>query len=551
MAEDAPTTVDAQTDTQTDAQTDATAPAPAAQAVSQGESPAAPAAIDADAVAAVAAILPDWLRAVQVTHRLTGVQAAIWHDGQVVAEAAAGPADAVAGIDLLTTHRLRIASHSKTFTAITLLALAQAGRLRLDDVVGDHVPELAQAPVAHLTLRDLLSHAAGLTRDSADAAFWQLGASFPDREQLLAVARQGAVVMAPGEHLQYSNIGYGLLGLVIEAVCGLPYPEAVREIVLAPLGIEDVGPDLPDDAAGPEDPHGFALGHTPAIHGERRLIEQVPTHALAAATGFWATAAGVASVFARVLCDGEILDAASRRTMRRRVWTIAEGRHYGLGLQEGTLHGFDAIGHSGGFPTGLSRTWALPASRLAVSVIGTAADSPASDIAAGILGLLSLASGAPAPQAGAFEAAAAGGGASLGRSRPVPLAEQDDVVIGGIRLGAVELAARCEGTYESMWGRSRLAVLGGRLFALDESSLDPAAGAIELAAAGTAPDPLAPDREAVQLSAWGDSGYGTYAEPIVVRMADGACTGIIETGQLLLPSARAEHPERVRAPRAD
>ena len=72
-------------------------------------------------------------------------------------------------------------------------------------------------------------------------------------------------------------------------------------------------------------------------------------------------------------------------------------------------------------------------------------------------------------------------------------------------------------------------------------------------------DPIDPSLQAVELMAWGDSGYGTWAEPILARLepaspdqsgdGDLACTGLIETGQFLTPSAAFTMPERVRAPK--
>lgn len=513
-------------------------------------------AISRPAVEDVAAILPGWVETVLRLHGQSGLQVALWHDGQLVTELAVGSADESAGIPLRTTHRLRIASHSKTFTALTVMRLKEQGRLRLDDTVGDHVAELTDSPVADRTLRDLLSHPAGLTRDSGDSRWWRLGTPFADRARLLEIARTGAVRAEAGLHLQYSNIGYGLLGLVIEEVTGMSFAEAVTELVLSPVGVEGLGPDLPAGAPGPEAPDGFARGHTSLLHGPRRVVEQIGTGALAAATGFWASAGTIASFAGKVLTQDALLEPGSLREMRRRVWTLHEGGQYGLGLQEGNLHGFAVIGHSGGFPTGLSRTWAAPAERLVVSVIGTSVDSPSSEVALGILGLLALAAGRPAPQAEDSERAGAQGGASNGRARPVALAEQEGVHLGsgGAGLSAEEVAALVEGTYESLWGRTRLVALGGRLFCLDEAATDPAQKPLELTVRGVGPDPYVPERQAIALSTWGDTGYGTWAEPIFACLADtGAggplrCEGLVVTGQLQAPSADFVMPERVTAP---
>lgn len=514
---------------------------PAASAAS----PARPDALPPEAVADVARMLPGWLESVRTLRRLSGIQLAIWHEGSLACDIASGPADEEAGIALRTTHRLRIASHSKMLTAMTIMRLQEQGRLRLDDTLGEHVPQLADSPVADRSLRDLLSHSAGLTRDSSDARWWRLGTPFPDRDALLEIARSDAARQEPGLHLQYSNIGYGLLGLVIEQVTGGDFARAVSELVLDPLDAGCIGPDLPEGAPGAEAPDGFAPGHSSLLHGPRRPVEQIPTGALASATGFWASAGAIAGLAGRVLADGELLEAASVRAMRRRVWSVREGGHYGLGLQEGRLHGFTVLGHSGGFPTGLSRTWAAPAQRLALSVIGTAVDAPSSEIAQGVLGLLALAAGRPAPQASATEEAGAQGGAGDGRPRPAPLAEQPSA----LGRSAAQLGRALEGSYDSLWGRRRLAVLGGRLLAFDDTSTDPAEGALELSVAGTREDPILPGAQVLALDAWGDTGYGTWAEPVLARMVDGRCTGLIWTGQVQTPSEEFVMPDRVRDPR--
>ena len=540
----------------------------------------APSTLARAAVEDVIAMLPEWLETGRHLRNQSGMQVAIWHDGELVTEIAVGAADEPAGTPLLTTHRLRIASHSKMFTALAIMRLKERGLPRLDDTVGDHVVELVDSPVADRTLRDLLSHSAGLTRDSDDSRWWRLGVPFADRERLLEIARTGAVKAEAGLHLQYSNIGYGLLGLVIEEVTGKGFAAAVTELVLAPVGADQLalGPDLPADAAGPEAADGFAHGHTSLLHGPRRVVEQIGTGALAAATGFWATAGSIATFAGRALTQGALLEAGSLREMRRRVWTLHDGGQYGLGLQEGRLHGFTVIGHSGGFPTGLSRTWAAPAERLVVSVIGTSVDSPSSEVALGILGLLSLAAGRPAPKADDWERAGAQGGASDGRPRPEKLSEQPAATLavaagdegaadGGVdtadgTLSAERVAQIVAGTYDSLWGRSRLITLGGRLFMLDESSLEPSAGALELAVCGVRTDPIEPEIEVVELATWGDSGYGSWAEPVLARIVrDGGpyaeegrtvrglrCAGLVDTGQVQTPSADFEMPERVTAP---
>lgn len=499
------------------------------------------------AVDSVLAYLPTWLDHVRRTHRQPGLQVAVWHDGELVLEHAGGTADQQTGQALGPGHRFRIASHSKTFTAVAVLRLVDQGTLRLDDRIGDHLPEFAGKPAFDLTLRDLLSHSAGLTRDTLDARWWTLDAPYPDRDRLRADA-SGDLAAAPRAHMQYSNIGFGLIGLVLEAATGKGYAEAMRDLVLDPLGIDALGPDVAAGASGPpgpEDEHGFARGHSALAYADERVVVESPhTDALAPATGFWATAGGIAEAFGRLLCDAELLSAASHRALLHPIWETRPGERYSLGLQHATRHGFHLIGHSGGFPGMLTRTWAAPESRLVVSILGNAADAPSAALAEGLLGLFALASGRPAPEAERVESPDPGAAGS-GRPRPGPLGDQEDA------LGATarELADQVSGRYANLWGLSDLVVLGDRLFVLDPVQ-NPAQGAVELEVAGTQPDPVtgSVDPECVRLATWGADAYGPYAEPMLARVDLSRCHGILRTGNLLVPAEVFSLPQRLVRP---
>ncbi|MEO6700621.1 MAG: serine hydrolase domain-containing protein [Jatrophihabitantaceae bacterium] len=180
--------------------------------------------------------------------RVPGVQVAAAVAGQPVLSAAFGLADESTGTALTEQHLFRIASHSKTFTAVLALQQVAAGRLRLDDPVGTHLAELADTPLARVTVGELLSHGGGVIRDSTDGDFWQLLQDFPDRARLLAIAAtESAAVLGRNERFKYSNIAYGLVGLILEAVTGNSYHELVATAITGPLGLADTGPELPLD----------------------------------------------------------------------------------------------------------------------------------------------------------------------------------------------------------------------------------------------------------------------------------------------------------------
>lgn len=126
----------------------------------------------------------------------------------------------------------RIGSISKTFTAVLVFQERDAGRLSLDDTLGRHVDGL---PVGHLRLRDLLAHRSGL-RTEPPAPFWEAapGRSAAD---LRAGLDRDDVVLPPGRAWHYSNLGYALLGLVVEHLAGAPFADVLAERVLRPLGL--------------------------------------------------------------------------------------------------------------------------------------------------------------------------------------------------------------------------------------------------------------------------------------------------------------------------
>ncbi|HET6505324.1 MAG TPA: serine hydrolase domain-containing protein [Baekduia sp.] len=153
-----------------------------------------------------------------------------------------GLANAETGLRFTPATRIPVASMTKPYTATAILALAEAGRLGLDDPVRAHLPGFRVADAAAgdtVTIRHLLTHTAGWAGDRA-------GMKDPDADrgdEALARAVAGfdraEQVSPPGLWWSYSNSAYMVAGRVIEAVCGLPYERAVADLVLEPLGLSE------------------------------------------------------------------------------------------------------------------------------------------------------------------------------------------------------------------------------------------------------------------------------------------------------------------------
>ncbi|MFE5294176.1 serine hydrolase domain-containing protein [Isoptericola sp. NPDC056618] len=428
--------------------------------------------------------------------RVPGVQYAVRVGDDVVLEGAWGVADVATGEPLRTDHVFRVASHSKTFTATAVGRLADRGALRLDDPFDAHLPELAGTAVGRVTLREALGHTGGVRRDGTDADFWQLGAPFPDRGALVTAVRNDGPVLGRGEVFKYSNLAYGLLGLVVEAVTGTAFARHVRDDLLAPLGLGRTTPEL-DDAA-PAVVGYSALG----VADDGRLpVAPVRTGALAAATGFCSTAADLTRWFAAHADGSGLLRPETRRLLQRDESAIdrphARPRRYGLGFEAREIEGRRVVGHGGAFPGQLSRTWADPAGGVVVSVLTNAVDGPADAIATGLFALV-----ATALDAGA------------------PTADEDAV----LRRGT--------GRFANLWGLTDLVRLGRDLWLIDPRREDPLAGA----------ERLVVDGDALRLPV--EPGFGAPGEPVEVLPGDdGRPAGIVVAG---VTSWRAEDYERER-----
>ncbi len=325
-----------------------------------------------------------------------GCAMAVVHDDELVFERAWGRADCDSGETLTPRHRFRIASHSKTVTAAGLMKLREAGRLRLDDPLGEHVPGL-HPQIASATIAQALSHTAGLFRDGDDIGFWRVRAPFPDGARVRAHLAEHPAITS-GARMKYSNYGFALAGLVIESVTGEPWRTWIKREVVDAAGLRETAPD------GSPDTPMLARGHSSKLPLGRRVLiaGDMPTNGYAPATGFLATASDTARFFAQLSPDSavSILSAASRREMTRPHWRVPHTpleRHYGLGTISGRSDGLDWFGHSGGFPGTLTRTCVIPKLKLAVSVFTNAIDGACDAWMEGVLHILSRFSEAGVP----------------------------------------------------------------------------------------------------------------------------------------------------------
>ena len=160
-------------------------------------------------------------------------------DGKLLSGQGIGLADRVTQRPVTTASQFRIASMTKSLTAMAILKLRDEGKLRLDDPAARYVPELANTrPLTTdspaITVRHLLTHAAGFPEDNP----WgdrQLADSEADFTRFLA---QGiSLSNTPGVAYEYANLGFALLGRIITNVTRQPYQQYITRAILIPLGM--------------------------------------------------------------------------------------------------------------------------------------------------------------------------------------------------------------------------------------------------------------------------------------------------------------------------
>jgi CubicO group peptidase (beta-lactamase class C family) len=341
-----------------------------------------------------------------------------------------GRADVENDAPLTTGHTFQLASITKQFTAAAVLALVQDGRVALDSAVTRYLPD---APVRALlrgrrvTVRQLLSHTAGLP-DYADVPRGRaLGPLHPRPDALLGRVRDVPFSFAPGDQLRYSNTGFVLAGQLIERVTGRPYAAFVEGRVLRPAGVARAHFCDPERLV-PRLARGYAAGEEAGRAGLRPAAFVSP-HEPWAAGGFCGTAGDLAAWNAALheAAGGRVLAPAAYAEMVRPA-AVRGGRvgRYGLGLMLGDVAGRRAYSHAGDIDGFTTFTAYLPDDSLNVTVLvntqgPTRADAVAAAVVAAALGPRPAAAPAPAPTAA--EVAALAGVYANGDAEITPAAD--------------------------------------------------------------------------------------------------------------------------------
>ena len=326
-----------------------------------------------DRAAKLKAAIPDVETVIRKWAAQRGVPGMSWGmviDGETVAVKTLGMRQWPDKLPVETGTPFRIASMTKSFTALAVLKLRDEGKLSLDDEVARWIPEAARlryptSDTAPLRVRQLLTHSAGFPEDNP----WgdqQLSLPFADLTRWLE--RGIPFSTPPDTAYEYSNYGFGLLGRIVERVSGRSYREYLESEILRPLG-------MTSSTLEPAEAKDAAVGYRRigGAGGEYRLEPSLPHGAFGAMGGLVTTAPDLAKYVAFHLAAYPPRDGAEQGPVRRasvremqRLWRYsglavrrdqpesalaAQAGGYGYGLRVASDCRFGhVVAHGGGLP---------------------------------------------------------------------------------------------------------------------------------------------------------------------------------------------------------
>jgi CubicO group peptidase (beta-lactamase class C family) len=300
--------------------------------------------------------------------RLPSIAVAVAHKGEVIWEEGFGFADPEKKVPATAQTIYSLASVSKPITATALMTLVQKGKIKLDEPINRYLGD--DKIVARIgnpedaTVRRVANHTAGILPHykTFDA---DRGEQVPPFRQ--TIQNYGIIVIPPGERFVYSNVGFGLLGRVVETVSGKELGTYLKESVFDPLGLSTGGVNVPvNETAGVAKRYFYGSQKLPDYSSETPAAGTIfmSAHDLLRFGLFHLRGAVPGQT-------KEVLTRASLDEMRAPL-RMSDGHLnelYGLGWEIGRKHGMEWFGHDGGM-SGVTTIIAIyPSADLVVVVL--------------------------------------------------------------------------------------------------------------------------------------------------------------------------------------
>lgn len=316
-------------------------------------------------------------------HRVPGASLAILRGNRIVATATAGVTSLDTNIPVTGQTLFQIGSITKTMTATLAMQLVDEGKLDLDEPVASYLRDFRVADLnvsRTVTPRQLLSHQSGIDGDF----FVDAGRGDEASQRTLDMASMMPNLYLPGEMLSYCNLGFVVIGRIIEVLRGKPWDDVVREHLFEPLGMTRA-------FTRPEDGIRFscAIGHVPSRRKKGTwLASRVPYLAMGQkAAGATPTMTptellkfvqmhlnGGRTQDGRKILNARSVNAMQRRQIRAPTNTRSALSGWGVGWMLFDFGGERVFGHDGGTIGQAAFLRIHPKKRLAVAMLTNGGD---------------------------------------------------------------------------------------------------------------------------------------------------------------------------------
>lgn len=289
-------------------------------------------------------------------------------------------------IHVSTVLRHNIGSQSKMLTAIMAMRLVELGSLELQQPMSTYLPWATQHPdkrFGGITVEQLLAHTSGLPREAVQSDFWVTDHPFPTSSWLHDICLATTIHQGPNIGVKYSNLGYALLGQIIEAATDTPYPRLADQLLIRPLQLAHTSAGLPPE------PAAIMTGYGHFNKGQRIVFQQAKSpHTYTAVTGWYSTPADMATI-SNCLHNGQddIVSAQTKQMLihgQRGHWTVGSKAYgtYAYGVMKLDVGDYTMFGHAGAYFGHRSATFYEPDSRVAISAVANTVDFDVTDIVA-------------------------------------------------------------------------------------------------------------------------------------------------------------------------
>ncbi|QGZ40771.1 CubicO group peptidase (beta-lactamase class C family) [Pseudoduganella flava] len=324
------------------------------------------------------------------TFDVPGIAIAIVKDGKVLAAQGFGVRKLGDPAPVTGKTLFEIASNSKAFTAVALAQLVDEGKLKWDDPVIMHLPDFRMYDAyvtQEMTIRDLLTHRSGLGLGAGDLLWWPTTTFSTD--EIIHNLRYVKPATSFRASYAYDNLLYIVAGRIIAQKTGKSWGDAVRERILAPLGMTGTTTSVAAMLRAPD----YSAPHS-RINGRQSVVKPMPVENAIGAVGIDTNAEDIAKWMNALLAGGELANGQRlfSAAQGKEIWTpvtpmkIAEPKPalaatkanfnaYGLGFNIRDYRGKKLVLHGGALQGFYSRVLMVPEEKLGVAIFTNAENS--------------------------------------------------------------------------------------------------------------------------------------------------------------------------------